>query len=187
MAWVRCEKGHYFDDDRHSFCPYCGVQDLAGQVSALRSEGLPESQEEKTVRLDNGGLRPLGGAGEGETVAYVRAKTGMDPVTGWLVCIEGPDRGRDFRLRSEKNSIGRQATNDIPLSDETVSRENHGFVVFDPRKIAFSVRAGDGRGLLYKNGEEVPFSEPLKAYDVIEVGRTKLLFVPLCGEAFQWK
>jgi hypothetical protein len=41
--------------------------------------------------------------------------------------------------------------------------------------------------LVYKNGEEVVFSEPLEAYDVIELGRTKLLFVPLCGERFKWE
>ena len=28
---------------------------------------------------------------------------------------------------------------------------------------------------------------PLKAYDLIDFGDTKLLFIPLCGEQFTWK
>ena len=27
---------------------------------------------------------------------------------------------------------------------------------------------------------------PLKAYDVIEVGKSQLLFLPLCGDKFKW-
>lgn len=27
---------------------------------------------------------------------------------------------------------------------------------------------------------------PLKAYDVIEVGKSRLLFLPLCGDRFKW-
>ena len=26
----------------------------------------------------------------------------------------------------------------------------------------------------------------MRAYDVIEVGKSKLVFLPLCGEKFQW-
>ena len=69
MAWVRCDKGHYYDDERHSLCPYCGVQDLAGQVTVLHDDPLAMA-EEKTVRRDEG-LQALGGTGEGQTVAYV--------------------------------------------------------------------------------------------------------------------
>ena len=28
---------------------------------------------------------------------------------------------------------------------------------------------------------------PLCAYDIIDFGETRLLFVPLCGEKFTWK
>ena len=43
------------------------------------------------------------------------------PVVGWLVCIEGNDRGRDFRLHSGYNSIGKNAENDVSIpSDGTI-------------------------------------------------------------------
>ncbi|HOK19274.1 MAG TPA: FHA domain-containing protein [Thermosynergistes sp.] len=197
MSWVRCDKGHYYDDERHSSCPYCGVEEVSVDVSTFRSgedikasaansQGERGDENEKTVRL--GEFKTMGGSEEGETVALVRSNLGMDPVTGWLVCIDGPEKGRDFRIRSERNSIGRAPTNDICLrSDETVSRIHHAYVIYDPKKAAFRLQAGEGRGLVYKNGEEVVFSEPLEAYDVIELGQTKLLFVPLCWERFKWE
>ncbi|WP_424766536.1 hypothetical protein [Paenibacillus sp. sgz302251] len=30
---------------------------------------------------------------------------GIDPVVGWLVCVEGPHKGNDFRLHSERNLL----------------------------------------------------------------------------------
>jgi hypothetical protein len=70
--------------------------------------------------------------------------------------------------------------------DDTVSRENHAFLVFEPRKRSFSIRPGDGRGLVYLNGDEVVHAADIKAHDRIELGETQLMFVPLCGESFNW-
>lgn len=194
MALTRCEKGHYYDTEKYNSCPYCGDEALGAEISALqggKTERTAEAEEdfEKTVRLGGpSSVGTFGGTREGETVAFMQASVGMDPVTGWLVCIEGPDKGRDFRLRSEKNSLGRSTSSDICISgDDTVSREKHAFVVYNPRKRSFSIRAGESRGLVYLNDEEVEFSQPLQAYDVIEVGQSRLLFVPLCGEAFSWE
>ena len=55
-----------------------------------------------------------------------------------------------------------------------------------PSITAFSLSPGQGRGITYCNDEQVEMVRPLKAYDVIEVGKSQLLFLPLCGEQFQW-
>ena len=34
--------------------------------------------------------------------------------------------------------------------------------------------------------EPVMMTVRLKAYDVLTIGSTKLMFVPLCGEQFSW-
>jgi pSer/pThr/pTyr-binding forkhead associated (FHA) protein len=127
------------------------------------------------------------GPEEGRTIAVDMKKAGIDPVVGWLVCVKGPSRGRDYRIRSGRNGIGRSDAMDVPIAgDDTVSRENHAFLVYEPRKRSFSIRPGDGRGLVYLNGEEVIQASDIKNYDVIELGETQLLFVPLCGEKFHW-
>ena len=121
-----------------------------------------------------------------ETLSFMLREQGIDPVVGWLVCIEGTDRGRDFRIRSERNFIGRANTMDIVLSDESVSRENHAVLVFNPRKCTFKLQPGGSRGLIYLNAEEVLSPTEVKGGDVIEVGRSKLIFVPFANQYHQW-
>jgi hypothetical protein len=110
-----------------------------------------------------------------------------DPVVGWLVCLEGPDRGRDFRLHMEKNYIGRAPGMDVILEgDNTVSREKHGVIIFDPKRQAFWVLPGEASGLVYLNGEIVHSPTQMHRDDVIELGLTKLVLIPFCGDKYTW-
>jgi hypothetical protein len=110
-----------------------------------------------------------------------------DPVAGWLICLEGPDRGRDFRLHGEKNFVGRSPTMDVCIpGDDSISREKHAIVVFDPKKLLFWVMPGESAGLVYLNGEVVHSPSQLKRDDILELGKTKLVFIPFCGEKYHW-
>ncbi|HOD28277.1 MAG TPA: FHA domain-containing protein [Syntrophales bacterium] len=193
MAMKRCDQGHYYDADKHTMCPACGVPDLEiGKTKPLGNASpqleatwhSPALDEGKTIRHGTSRVGPLD---PGKTVALVRKKAGIDPVVGWLVCVEGADKGRDYRIRSEKNFIGRSEKMDIQVSgDDTISRENQAVVSFNPKNGTFKVHPGDGRGIVYLNGADVDAPQELKPYDVIEIGQTKLTFVPFCGEKFQW-
>lgn len=112
-----------------------------------------------------------------------------EPVVGWLVATEGPHFGADFRLKTGRNFIGRSNTVDIDLSsDLSVSRENPAAVVlFDSRNSRFLLQAGTSKELCYLNGELVLETATLNPHDVLEIGNTRLLFVPLCGSAFCWE
>ncbi len=184
MQLTRCDNGHYYDASKHSSCPHCGVQnlDIDFQKTVARrpeSAGIAPTQAKSGEGTSDG---------EAKTVGVFRKKMGIDPVVGWLVCIEGPDKGRDYRLHSEKNFIGRSEKMDIAIAgDESVSRENHATVSFNPKKSLFRILPGDSRGLVYLNEEEVITPIELKGFDIIELGQTKLLFVPFCGENFTWQ
>ncbi len=205
MALIRCQQGHFYDPSRHNACPYCGSMPvIAGATEAQPPTGAVPAQVGATRPLRETPppiigptvpLRPQGQspaavkkeAEEGRTIAVDMKKVGIDPVVGWLVCVKGPSRGRDYRVRSGRNGIGRSEAMDVQITgDDTVSRENHAFLVFEPRKRVFSIRPGDGRGLVYLNGDEVIQASDLAAYDLIELGETQLMFVPLCGEKFNW-
>jgi hypothetical protein len=126
-------------------------------------------------------------ADDDHTVALVKKKIGIDPVVGWLVCVEGAEKGKDYRIHTEKNKIGRSENMDIIIkSDSSISRENHAFIVFNPRQNIFRVQSGESRGLIYVNGEEVLASRELAVSDIIEIGEGKYRFVPFCGENFTW-
>lgn len=122
------------------------------------------------------------------TVGYFEKKYGLEPVVGWLVCIEGPYRGEDFRLYGRINTIGRASSNDVVLEKEhTVSQKNHVRVAYDPKHNNFQMIPGEGHNIAYLNDAPLYVPQLLNAYDLIELGETKLLFIPLCSDKFQWK
>ena len=112
---------------------------------------------------------------------------GGDPVVGWLVCVEGPMRGNDYHLHAGYNYIGREI-GDVRISgDQQISRQNHAMIAFDDTDGVYYVGPSAGRNLLKVNGKTVLNAVELHSYDVISIGTTKLMFVPLCGEHFSWK
>lgn len=210
MSMVQCANGHFYNQQMNSSCPHCQVQ------GAARPMGVPPAKPNidpwHNAGFDKPNPQPLPGfdktvpqvapivhepvnkgkpaamKDEARTIGMFQNKSGgIDPVVGWLVCVSGNDRGADFRIHPEKNTIGRAEGNDIRITkDQTVSRENHATIIYDPKKKNFRLLAGGGRGLVYVNDEVIDFSTPLKANDIIELGETKLMFVPLCGEHFDW-
>jgi hypothetical protein len=168
----RCDNGHFYDTAKHNSCPWCGVNVNAdsGKTAAVKPSPQPVRAQE-----------------EGVTRALHKAPTGISPVVGWLVCIDGPERGRDFRLHGEKNFIGRSANMDVAIGgDDSISREKHAAVSFEPKKKVFWLLPGDASGLVYLNDEVVNTPTQLKVRDTIELGKTKLMFYPFCDEKFQW-
>lgn len=122
-----------------------------------------------------------------KTIGHFKQKLGIDPVVGWLVCIEGPEMGKDYHLYGRINTIGRSDGNDVVLAQEqTVSQKNHARVAYDFKHNQFQLIPGEGRNIFYLNDEPVYIPRPLQAYDVLEFGQTKLLFIPLCSDRFQW-
>ncbi len=187
---IRCAEGHFYDPAKHSSCPWCGKPlDMGGAATGA------EAASQKTVPLrapeDGQRTAPAAGAAAGPapgaTKRLIREQLGMDPVVGWLVCLEGPDRGRDYRLHSEKNFIGRAPTNDVCIaSDDAISRDKHATITFEPKKQTFWLVPGDSSGLVYLNGDVLYTPAQLKERDTLELGKTKLVLVPFVNEAFRW-
>ena len=77
---------------------------------------------------------------------------------------------------------------DICISgDDTISRNDHAFVVYDPRKKIFRIQAGLSRGLVYLNGEEVIASELLAALRHNLDRAERASFHSFVRERFQWE
>jgi hypothetical protein len=142
------------------------------------------------VRLATTGGRGAGpptrrdGRGLGETVGIFQKRTGVDPVVGWLVCIKGTHKGRDYRLHSDLNKLGRAPNMDVCIEgDEAISRENHCQIAFSPRSKTFNIIPGDGRNLSYLNDQDVLSAMRLKAYDRLDLGESSFIFIPF---EFDW-
>lgn len=191
MAMKRCEIGHYYEADKNISCPFCGVVDLHidPTVAKVRTGAASQAQADPDApTAARGQARHAVERDPGATVGVVRKKMGIDPVVGWLVCIDGPEKGRDYRIRSERNFVGRDPKMDICIGgDDAISRDNHAVISFNPKKNTYLLMPGEGRGIIYLNEEEVAVPMELKAYDMMEIGQTRLLFVPFCGENFKWE
>ncbi len=123
-----------------------------------------------------------------ETVLEPVVEKNVDPVVGWLVCVAGEDKGRDYKIHAENNFIGKSADMDIRiLGDGAISDENHATITYDGMNRTFYFAPGASRSIVRLNGKALLMTAELNAYDRIMVGTTELMFVPLCNQDFDWE
>ena len=180
----RCEQGHFYDPGKYMSCPYCGVRGLDLDETTPHRAAVEGVAVEDTHRR---GQVVRFNRDDDETVGVLNRALGMNPVVGWLVCVGGKNRGRDYRIRAENNFIGRSQKMHICIeNDEMVSRDKHAVISYNPKKNSFKLSPGESSSLVYLNGEDLDSPAELKPYDVIQLGETRLIFVPFCGDSFRW-
>lgn len=164
-----------------------GAEDPA-QETVLAPQTSPEPaptmqpQMARSIMPDPGHtriLRPMG----------VDVDVRTDPVVGWLVVLDGPGKGNFRPIYSGSNTIGRSPTQRIPIDfgDDAISSEKQAFLVYDGRKRQYQLVPNLERpNLVHLNDSALLANGELKPHDKITMGRTMLLFVPLCGPEFDW-
>ncbi|MBV9991153.1 MAG: FHA domain-containing protein [Alphaproteobacteria bacterium] len=195
MATKRCNNNHYYEDS-YPRCPYCPVVDPS---TINKTVANPRPGETRTEAANtqaapgggNGSSPPPQGQrrqpGDGKTIPMMIKTTRIDPVVGWLICVKGSNKGRDYRLLTGRNNVGRAPDMDVLIEgDETISRERQCEVVYSMRSKAFHVVPGTGRNLIELNNEEVLERRALQPYDRIGIGQSVFMFIPLCGDKFDW-
>ena len=197
----QCPNGHYYNSALHPTCPICaqgsipatepfpatsapGGTYMADSPYMAENPGFPRTEPvsvDRSVSTPSTPFQPTMIGGD------LNVPGGVEPVVGWLVCVEGPMRGNDYRLHAGYNHIGREL-GDVRISgDQQISRQNHAMVAFDDADGIYYAGPSAGRNLLKVNGKTVLNAVELNRYDIILIGTTKLMFVPLCGEHFSWK
>lgn len=171
MKMERCENGHIYNSARYKECPYCNNERL--EQAEVREELVAMDRVESE---------------DEQTQSYWANEIAVEPVVGWLVCIEGYDKGKDYKLKTEKNFIGRTPEMDIYIEgDNSISRKNHAIIAYNPKNRKFVITPGEGTGIVYVNNEAVYSPLELISFNVIEMGTSKFVFVGLCGDEFDWK
>jgi len=195
MNLVRCENGHFYDSDLYGTCPHCGVQNRNDEVTVALTQTTNDdsvTQAQVSTSLSDAVKQATGAkivdGDDSVTVGYYDKTLGVEPVVGWLVCVEGKNIGADYRLKSGRNFIGRAASMDVSITgDESVSRDRHAIVVYEPKSHTFLVQAGESKELCYLNDKVVLAAAELFCNDVLTVGATKLMFFPCCSGDFNWE
>lgn len=145
--------GQQVPDDAN-FCPSCGapiVRDGSGS-------------EDTTASIDVGALDPH---------HNVEELPELEPGTGMLVVVRGPNAGSRFLLDRPATTIGRHPDSDIFLDDVTVSRRHAEVVLVDDGVLVKDLGSLNGS---YVNGARVD-ERVLSSGDEVQIGRFKLLFV----------
>lgn len=190
MAVIECTNGHLYNTDQYSACPYCNANLNRLDFGAGNNSQASASEVGATVAPAgyNRDRRQDSEKDIGKTVAVFQKNFSREPVAGWLVCIEGVERGKDYRVTAKNNSIGRSEMMDICIKgDRTVSRENHARIAYDGKHNNFYLIPADSVNSIYINDEPIYAPTQLKKGDIIELGESKFVFVPFCDDAFNWQ
>lgn len=156
-------------------CPYCrGALGPAAQAQAApplpnRPGGMvpmnmnnvpnmPSVQGDKTMAID------------------ISQLTGPKrSVVGWLVCMNGNQKGLDFRIFGGVNTIGAAADCDIVVTDEYLSSK-HALIRYEDGKYEFKDNDSTNGSFL---NEKKTTKDELIDNDTIRLGRTELRFKAL--------
>ncbi|MCR5236299.1 MAG: FHA domain-containing protein [Lachnospiraceae bacterium] len=198
MALTECANGHLYDTDQYESCPYCqgginrvefgGTDSGVGKTVGIGATGGASFSPDVGATVAPSGYNSKTSNDTGKTVAILQKSLKVEPVVGWLVCIEGEDKGKDYRIEAKNNTIGRSEKMDICIKgDDTISRENHARLAYDVKHNAFHLIPAESTNSIYVNDEPAYVPTKLSAYDLIELGESKFLFVPLCSDLFNWK
>lgn len=199
MEAKQCPKGHYYDTQKYTSCPYCKengdeTTPIGGTIPLTSDNFEPLSPTEPITADDYPAPGPAPSPDPNVTPAedepnvtkpYDEANLGFVPTVGWVICIRGPHKGQDFRLVTGYNKIGRSSEMAVSLPmDDQISRDSHAIIAYEPIKKKFFA-AGD-KNMIYINDSFIMGMQEIHANDVIRVGASELMFVPLCGDVFSW-
>ncbi len=206
-----CPNGHPYDPSRFDSCPYCNsggfaptldpfAQDSAGETfdpsgsgssfsSTVPPDGDLDSHRQGYERFTPTVIpevRYSGRMQETQSVDPATPAGAPSPVVGWLVALDGPCRGTDYRIRIGYNYIGRTSGDICIHGDATISSERDSSVTYVPQTRGFYIAHELGKNPLLLNGRPVIREAELKNHDRITIGSTNLIFVALSGEDFDW-
>jgi hypothetical protein len=163
-----CNNGHQMDDS-WTDCPYCVKTGYRGSATAEMGRTRPDL--EATVVGERTGMGAVG-FHPGKTIPLSTIR--KSPVVGWLVALNGAQKGEDFRLRDGKNALGSDAKSEIPLRDPAVSGKHASISYKDGKFVITDLDSTNGT---FVNDDPEPVARvELKDNDVIRVGETALKF-----------
>lgn len=212
---IQCEVcGNYYDPSKNYVCPYCSAKRpsltevLYGESPSPEKKGHPVTEaadlrsypgsygdnsnsygrgmRNATQIVDRVEPRPVGRTVIADTPGG-HAVGGFIPVVGWLIALNGPCKGTDYRLHAGYNYIGRERGDVCLHGDFAISKERDSCINYDRGSRTFYLTHENGINQTLLNDRSVRReAAELYQYDVVTIGQTKLLFMPLCGNRFNW-
>lgn len=185
MAVVKCGKGHFYDNEKFTQCPHCQNGEFQDDVTVAFTSRQTENFAVEYVQSK--GKHQHLKLDQERTIGIYSERGENRYVAGWLVCMEGPSKGCDYRIYAGFNKIGRGYENDIVLKEDMqVSREVHCSLVYEEKRNVFYL-VPKGGNLVYLNDEAIREAEEIKDGDMVRLGETSLEFAAFCKGDKKWK
>lgn len=160
-------------DPSWGVCPYCGADlESGGAPAAAAPAGQPPVPNQPAP-----GGPAVAPAASNKTVAIdLEALKGpRREVVGWIVVMNGTQKGIDFRIYDGPNTLGAAADNGIVITDEYLSSK-HATIRYEDGRYTFIDH--DSTNGSFINEKRVN-KEELIDNDTIRLGRTELRFKAL--------
>ena len=200
---VSCPNHHFYDANKYQSCPYCAGSTGSFQptVDPYGGATVPPTDDNAPAAGEYAGgyqggptmppemIESNSGSKMSQTVFVDDSTpTGVpSPVVGWLVSINGPCRGSDYRIHTGYNYIGREYGDIVISGDQAISADKDSAVAYVSKLKRFYIAHEQGKNVLMVN--DIPVmggSTELHSYDRITIGNTQLMFIAFCGEEFSW-
>lgn len=171
------------------------AREVKGQTSLKVQDKHVEFAAPPTTRVVKGGTPQPAEDGPARTqlvrgkVEVQRGTFQQDPVVGWLVIVGGPGIGSFRPIFEGNNTVGRSATQRIPLDfgDDSISSEEQAYIRYDSSARSFLFVPNLAKtNIVSVNDKRPTGAVELNQMDVITMGRTQIVFVPFCGADFDW-
>ncbi len=173
MAVVKCyDCNRFYDNEVYLRCPNCSralqSEFYNSDNDAVRTEAYYEN-----VQCDD------------KTIGIYFQENESNPVTGWLVCVDGASRGKSYEIHINRNFVGRDKLMDIAVSDDlSVCRKNHLSLIYDQKTNSFFVK--NETGSVTVNGILIEKATEIFENDLIAFGESGYIFVPYCNGTRSW-
>ena len=165
---------------------------IAGSATAGLAPTDARANRERETEVPTGGAEAMS-SGKTQIVRGPRRPTRTDfhqePVVAWLVVIGGPGLGAFRPLFTGNNTIGRSPNQRVPIDfgDDAISAEEQAYIRYDAADREFLIVPNLSKTNVVSVNDAKPTGAlKLAPMDVITMGQTQLVFVPFCGEEFDW-
>ena len=154
-------------EDSWELCPYC-------QRTGYQSPRGADSVGKTRLEIDKVLERAPIATRKTVLLSDVARKTAL---VGWLVAIDGDQKGEDFRLRDGQNTLGSAPDSDVVLHDQTISAKHASIRHKDGKFFLSDLDSSNGT---FMNGlEECVARVELNDSDTFRIGGVTLKFKAL--------
>jgi hypothetical protein len=162
-----CNNGHQMEDS-WEVCPYC-------QRTGFQNPGASSNLGKTRLEFDpppGAPMPPPPSASPAPRKTVLLSGRPKGELAGWVVVMNGDQKGEDFRIREGQNSIGSIPENDIFIKDPAVSGK-HAMLRCREKKLLLTDLDSSNGTFLNESPDPISMEE-LHDNDIVRIGTTTL-------------